>query len=133
MTDFIWFTLKASVSLAVFYLFYLVFLRRLTFFRINRFFLLSGLVLSLIIPLIKLQLSTEITQAIQPIHFIYDLGDDFPVMPDNIEQGRTVSFSVAQWIFMLYLAGLVVFLYVDISTLDSCVQETSLWRSESPD
>ncbi len=110
MTDFIWFTLKASVSLAVFYLFYLVFLRRLTFFRINRFFLLSGLVLSLIIPLIKLQLSTEITQAIQPIHFIYDLGDDFPVMPDNIEQGRTVSFSVAQWIFMLYLAGLVVFL-----------------------
>ncbi|MCT2563662.1 M56 family metallopeptidase [Chryseobacterium herbae] len=42
----------SSVSLAIFYLFYLVFLRRETFFVLNRIYLLTALCLSVVIPLL---------------------------------------------------------------------------------
>ena len=51
MPESIIYLLKASVSLSLFYLAYYVALRRLTFYYINRFFLLSGLVFSAIYPM----------------------------------------------------------------------------------
>ena len=53
--------LKSSLILLVFYIGYWLFLRKSTFFKINRLYLLSGLVISLIIPFINFQLS-EVTQ-----------------------------------------------------------------------
>jgi beta-lactamase regulating signal transducer with metallopeptidase domain len=56
MILFLWFTLKASICLILFYMFFVLFLRKSTFFWLNRIYLLTGLLLSLIIPLLKIPL-----------------------------------------------------------------------------
>ncbi|RAJ02640.1 TonB-dependent SusC/RagA subfamily outer membrane receptor [Chitinophaga skermanii] len=47
--------LKANIALCLFYLVYRFALRRLTFYTLNRFFLLSGIVFSSIFPLVDVQ------------------------------------------------------------------------------
>ena len=42
--------IESSVSLSLFYLAYLLFLRKLTLFRANRYFLLSAIIFSLVVP-----------------------------------------------------------------------------------
>lgn len=48
--EWVLYLLKVSVCSAVFFSFYLLFLKRLTFFRLNRFYLLATLALSFLIP-----------------------------------------------------------------------------------
>jgi beta-lactamase regulating signal transducer with metallopeptidase domain len=48
--------LKVSACLALFFVFYLLVLRKLTFFRINRFFLLFSLLISLCIPALQFKI-----------------------------------------------------------------------------
>ena len=52
---------KASILITVFYLCYILFLKRETFFQHNRWFLVSGLLLSLLIPLITIPIETPVT------------------------------------------------------------------------
>ena len=49
------FLLESGVSLAFFSLVYVLFLRKETFFRMNRFFLLASIVFSIILPFLKLR------------------------------------------------------------------------------
>lgn len=51
--------LKASVCMALFYAIYLLVLRKLTFFRINRFYLLFTLLLSFVIPALQFTIERE--------------------------------------------------------------------------
>jgi TonB-dependent SusC/RagA subfamily outer membrane receptor len=55
MTDMEAYLLKASAILALFLLAYQALLRRETFFRVNRFFLLSGIFAALLLPLVTLR------------------------------------------------------------------------------
>jgi len=52
--------LKVTACTVLFFGFYLLFLRKLTFFKINRFYLLSTLLLSFIIPLLQFEIKREI-------------------------------------------------------------------------
>ena len=54
MNDFILYTLKAAFCLAVLYLPYTLWLRRETFFRLNRVLLLGMLALSILLPVMRL-------------------------------------------------------------------------------
>ena len=54
MPPFIFFLLKLSISLSIVWIFYQLLLRRLTFYRMNRWYLLGYSLLSLIIPLINI-------------------------------------------------------------------------------
>lgn len=56
MAKLVIYLLESSVLLALFYLLYLLVLRRETFFNLNRFFLLNTLVVSLLIPLVSIDL-----------------------------------------------------------------------------
>ncbi|MFA6275185.1 MAG: N-acetylmuramoyl-L-alanine amidase [Pedobacter sp.] len=60
-----WFTylLKVSACTALFFAFYLLVLRKLTFFKINRFYLLGSLVLSFIIPALQFTIEREVAQS----------------------------------------------------------------------
>lgn len=60
MGVFLVYILKSAVCLAVFYLFYRLLLSRETFWRFNRFLLLSLLVLSFVLPLIHLRTSEPV-------------------------------------------------------------------------
>ncbi|MBB2146643.1 hypothetical protein GM921_14160 [Pedobacter sp. LMG 31464] len=59
-----WFNylLKVSACSALFFAFYLLVLRRLTFFKINRFYLLASLMVSFIIPTLQFTIEREIAQ-----------------------------------------------------------------------
>ncbi|MCX2573294.1 M56 family metallopeptidase [Pedobacter sandarakinus] len=50
---------KVSICTAVFFCFYQLFLRRLTFFRVNRFYLLSTLLMSFAIPAMQIDIESK--------------------------------------------------------------------------
>ncbi|KQB99646.1 M56 family metallopeptidase [Pedobacter sp. Hv1] len=54
--------LKASVCMVLFFAIYLLVLRKLTFFKINRFYLLFTLLLSFVIPTLQFTIEREATQ-----------------------------------------------------------------------
>jgi N-acetylmuramoyl-L-alanine amidase/lipopolysaccharide export system protein LptA len=60
-----WFNylLKVSACSALFFAFYILVLRKLTFFKINRFYLLGSLVLSFIIPALQFTIEREVAQS----------------------------------------------------------------------
>ena len=53
MFDYLWYMLKVSICILVFYSFYMLLLRNCTFFILNRLYLVTGLFLSFIIPALK--------------------------------------------------------------------------------
>lgn len=60
MNNFIIYSLELAISLAVFYSAYWLFLKRETFFKLNRFYLLFSVTLSLLIPLLNITISSDI-------------------------------------------------------------------------
>jgi hypothetical protein len=52
--------IKASIVLAIFYICYYIFLRKETFFNQNRWFLLSGLIIASIFPLVVIPVHVTI-------------------------------------------------------------------------
>lgn len=66
MTGFLWYMLKAGICLLVLYSFYSVFLKNNTFFLLNRIYLLGSLVLSSVIPILKISLIMENTNFVFP-------------------------------------------------------------------
>ena len=58
MTPFLLYIARAGLYLGVFYAFYLLFMRRTTFFRLNRALLLAGSFLCLLLPVFRLRTVT---------------------------------------------------------------------------
>ena len=68
MASFGIYSLKAGIILVVFWIIYLLFLQKETFYRFNRSFLLTGLIAALFIPLIVIRYTVEVyAPAIQAI------------------------------------------------------------------
>ncbi|WP_343523433.1 M56 family metallopeptidase [Pedobacter sp.] len=59
MMEWLIYLLKVTACTALFFGFYLLFLRKLTFFKINRFYLLGTLLLSFIIPVLQFEIKRE--------------------------------------------------------------------------
>ena len=63
MSPFLLYILRAGLYLALFYAFYLLVMRRTTFFRLNRLLLLAGSYLCLLLPLIRIRTVTVAARA----------------------------------------------------------------------
>ena len=63
--------LQVSACTGIFYMFYYVLLRRLTFFTINRWYLLAALLFSFIIPSIKIQVDEQPRYVAAVQHVVY--------------------------------------------------------------
>ena len=109
MGDFTVYILKSSLSIAVFFLFYKLLLSRETFHKFNRVLLIVILLLSFIIPFINISLKSEVSYAINTAYLEQLL---------NGEQGNVTTETVVPFwataIVFLYLAGVLVALYVQI-------------------
>lgn len=53
MEEFVLYLIKTTALIGVFYLVYILFLKKETFFSMNRWFLLSGLVISIVLPMLE--------------------------------------------------------------------------------
>jgi hypothetical protein len=93
--------LQVSACTGIFYLFYYVFLRRLTFFTINRWYLLASLLISFIIPAITIPVSTTEPSAImQPVIYIQHaqiVNEPAKVLANN----EAVAGSQIDWMLTL--------------------------------
>jgi TonB family protein len=112
MNSLVNFILESGVSLALFSLIYVLFLRRETFFKINRLFLLGSVLFSVILPLIKLRILnpqpvmlSEIT--VTPYHNLLEVITIYSHgVTGNVEQAIVSTSSLMYF----YLAGVIFFL-----------------------
>ncbi|WP_346855856.1 M56 family metallopeptidase [uncultured Draconibacterium sp.] len=102
---------NASAGIVLFYLMYWFFLRKETFHRANRIFLVLGLVFSVFLPLFPLQYSVlvEAENTGKAIKTISDTFKHIPVFADDTDMS-TVDFGWQQAILLVYLTGAAIFL-----------------------
>jgi bla regulator protein BlaR1 len=94
--------LKASAVLFIFYACYQLFLQKETFFQANRWFLLSGLIIACVIPLVVITVYMEYT--VSNINS-FILNYDTLTTPVTLEE----PFDYMQLIIWIYLAGILIF------------------------
>ena len=104
------YSLKAGIILALFWGIYRLFLHRETFYRFNRFFLLAGLIASLLLPLYTIHYTVEVKAPDIPIHLISESGS----IASFAESAETVTddFSIMKY-FILSLP----FIYASVLCL----------------
>ncbi|GAB3748954.1 M56 family metallopeptidase [Spirosoma pomorum] len=95
--------LTASLCLVLFYGCYVLFLRRNTFFGLNRAYLLLGIPVSLLLPLIELPTQAAKSLPIGTVTLpVFNVGTH--------EAPATDSFSLDQWLWLVYGIGVAVML-----------------------
>lgn len=107
--------LKANIALTLFFLAYRWGLRRLTFYVLNRFFLLTGIVCSSVFPLVNVN---DLLQRHQEIGEVVAYVPDLSALQAQPDPGFTV------WHLLVYIfwAG------VAVMTIRFIVQLFALWR-----
>ena len=128
MNEILIYLLKSAAILTVLYTVYWLFLRKDTFFQVNRFYLVNSVVLSLIVPLLELRLWNESSVATAAI-----LLDPVLITPDKIEKVAATHLSLFQVIGIVYLTGVAIFFLkfmVQIVQLLLIVRRCKITRQE---
>jgi bla regulator protein BlaR1 len=115
--------LKASAILFIFYACYQLFLQKETFFQANRWFLLSGLIVACIIPLVVIPVYIEYT-ATNTNNFIIDYDNLSPTQSAIDE-----SINYLQLAIFIYFAGIIFFfgkLIIDFLSLRKVLNSSTL-------
>ena len=100
MEAFIIYILKSAACIGVFVIIYALFLRKTTFFRFNRVFLLIGFFVSLIIPAINFTYEVAIPVTI---------SDQLQTVSQNNVNHESASIDMSIILFTLYISGMVLF------------------------
>ena len=108
MTPFLLYVARTSLYLALFYAFFLLVMRRTTFFRLNRILLLAGTVLCFLLPVFRLR-SVAVVGLTVGVPMPTEVADDLPM---------TLT-SAVNPLAILYVAGV---LAVLISTVIALVR-----------
>lgn len=103
MSPFLLYIARAGLYLGLFYAFYLLLMRRTTFFRLNRTLLLSGSYLCLLLPLIRLRSVSTVVGVPEPT--LVDAGADSVATDALTEPVLHTSFPWGKVLLVLYLIG----------------------------
>ena len=103
MSPFLLYIARAGLYLSLFYAFYLLVMRRTTFFRLNRALLLAGSYLCLLLPFIRLRTVTEASGLAQALTMVGGVGGGEPA-----KQALRTAFPWQTVLLALYLAGAIV-------------------------
>ena len=114
MTAFLLYIARRGLYLAVFYAFYLLVMRRTTFFRFNRIALLAGSVLCAVLPLLK----------VRTVSVLAEVG---PLTMTSVEEGAVLaspqaSFPWTLLICCLYNAGIAAVLVTTLLSAMKIIQ-----------
>jgi hypothetical protein len=102
--------LQVSACISIFYLFYFVLLRRLTFFTLNRWYLLATLVLSFIIPIISITINKQYAPVVQQVLYINQL-QILPIQPQPSNSHQLIvqpAINGLSLLKLIYLIGVAV-------------------------
>ncbi len=110
METFLIYLLNASAGIALFYLVYWLFLRKETFHKSNRWFLVGSLIFAILLPLfpVHYQVLIEVEKDTTSLKTIADTFKHIPVFAGDV--GTTTDFSWQQAILLVYLTTAVIFL-----------------------
>lgn len=122
MTAYFLYLIEASICLGLLYIIYLLFLKEETFYRLNRFYLLGSIIVSLIIPALPqpevvksipkpntLHTSNSLIKKLKEDNFSKAISD-FTTAAE-VRKQSSGSFPVNTSIFILYLMGVSFFLF----------------------
>ena len=116
MSDLLYYTLESATCIAALYVFYYVVLRKDSFFRINRSFLLFSLAFALVIPLLNIPVWEFNNSSQEGLKLFSVTLSELQIMKSEIYQLDPViikssqgkGLSVIQLLTIIYLTGLVV-------------------------
>jgi len=126
--------IKAAIFQALLLACYWLLLRRDTFYKMNRFYFIGGLILSLIVPLVNFDISSWFRhkEAVQPV-FVYQY---IPDLSFQTLQPWWQQFSFGDYALMFFIAGSVIMLirlllqYLSIKKLETrtkaCFEEYNI-------
>ena len=104
MNNIISILLQVSVSIAVLFVIYYTFLRKDTFFKTNRFYLVLSLVISVLIPFVDLSF---LFSGGQQVFIVY--LDPVVITPDGIQESINNNNNTFQILTAIYLTGVFIF------------------------
>ena len=112
MTAYWWYLLKVSICIIAFYSFYIVLLRNCTFFLLNRLYLLLGLFLSFVIPILnfsifKSQSNNGLSNIIYP--FLIEPEYEFFQTQNLSDHVTTINYSMI--LPIIYFTGISVLFF----------------------
>jgi TonB family protein len=103
---------QSTATLLVLYAVYWFFLRKDTFFHINRFYLVLTLLLSLVMPLFDIRLFSD-----GPVSPVAILLDTVTITPEKIEKVTSGHLSWFETAGVIYLTGVIIFMILFIIRL----------------
>ena len=117
MLPFFWYMLKVIICSGILFAYYWLFLRNKIFHGYNRFYLLASMLLSLLLPLIKINFWQQATQANQAIRVLQavSIGDDY--MTNMVVTSQRSNWSLEQLYAMAYWFVSIIFLLVMLRSL----------------
>lgn len=106
------YTIKSSGILFILYGYYWLFLRKQTFFTINRFYLLVSLILGMTLPYISIEITHPIltTGHLYPAAYVDHFLDNANTDANNMAVQSARSKLLPAVLFFLYMAGVLFFL-----------------------
>jgi TonB family protein len=128
MNNMIPYLVQSTMTLMVLYAVYWLFLRRDTFFHINRFYLILTLLLSLIMPLFDIRLFAN-----GPVSPVTILLDTVTITPEKLEKVRSGHLSWFEMAGVIYLTGIAIFtirFMIQLIQLGLIVRRNKITRRE---
>ena len=107
MTGQLYWIIEPAISLGVFYLAYMLFLRKVTFFRANRYYLLTAILFSLILPHLKFSSPVSI---VNYSYFFPEITITGSAQGEQL-QAAVPSWTISSMLMIIYLtvAGMLAF------------------------
>jgi len=119
MNTFINYFIEANIGLCLFLLLYFIFLKKETDFKLTRVLLLSGMVASLLFPLVHFQISSAAIPSITQMMPTYLLPQI--VVGDHVSASR-IEFNTVNAILFTYLSGVLLLTVLFIVRIMKLVQ-----------
>ena len=111
MIAFLLYLVKVAVCLALIHAFYFLFLRKCTFFLLNRLFLMAGLLLSFVIPLLRVSFYIKNSGIGFPSINLSLLDPEFDFLNTQNLQNHTNTITIDFVISVVYVAGVTILLF----------------------
>jgi len=105
MGTFIFYLFKSSICLLVFYIFYWIFLRKETYFTLNRCFLIASVILSFVIPAINITIDLSSSNYNNSI-----LLEPVVITPKDFHEVYFSNFNLFNVLLYIYFAGATILL-----------------------
>lgn len=107
MTAYWFYLLKTSICIAVFYLFYLLVLRNSTYFLLNRLYLVGGLLLSFVIPVLHVSIfKSQSNNAFLTMLHPVSIGPDNDFFQPQNQLNHVHSITLFQVLSVIYFIGI---------------------------